>query len=134
VILRLRQGKSMRAGALSLLIAVVFFAGPGCDSFRSAGSVEVWVFNQGLAAFMVAGQTTEYWSSTPFQMGRNDTLRLPITRDERVLDTLVLTTLVPATDEGRYGAVVNVHEDTLDHLHIEEFSPYLDACLTGVVP
>ena len=108
----------------------MLLAGSGCDVLRGPGSVEVWVFNKSMDTLWVAGNATGYWHSSTFWLGRSETVRLPLTRHEQLLDTLVVTTQVSSGDAGKYGAVVNVTEEPLGDLHIEEFSPYIGASLT----
>ncbi|MEO0107817.1 MAG: hypothetical protein ABIK62_01410 [candidate division WOR-3 bacterium] len=103
-----------------------------CDVVYPPGSVEVWVFNKTKGILEVAGQSIDYWTSATVILRQGQSQRLAITRNSQVLDTLVLTSLVSPGEKQRYGAAVNVEEDSLSGLRTAEYSPYIDAYLTGI--
>jgi hypothetical protein len=114
--------------AIASAAGLAIFVGLSC---HRTGIVEVWIFNQTPVTFKVADQTVKYWTSGWVDIASGDTVRLPITRDSQPLGTLVVNSLVAQGDANRYGAVVNVRQDSLSHLFIEEYSPYIDAQLVN---
>jgi hypothetical protein len=123
---RVRRQLTTRAIKAAAGLAVLV----GLNCHRS-GIVEVWIFNQTPSTLQVAGQTVNYWTSGWTEIAPGDTARLPIARDSQSLGTLVVNSLVAQGDANRYGAVVNVRQDSLSHLFIEEYSPYVDAQLVS---
>ena len=110
--------------AIATVAAFAALVGLGC---HPNGSVEFWVFNQTHSTLEVADKTVPYWSSGVFYIDPGDTVSLPIAGNGQSRGTLFVYSLVPKSDPERYGAVVNVREDTLGTLTIEELSPWIDA-------
>jgi hypothetical protein len=127
----IRSGVDRRFGLLSATLILVAVLISGCDLFRPPGRTEVWFFNQTKGTFEIAGQTVAYWSSAWIELDPGESQRLAITRNDQLLDTLVVTSLVAEGDRNDYGAVINIHEDTANVLRIDQFSPYIEAQLVS---
>jgi hypothetical protein len=87
------------------------------------------VFNQGMDSLDVAGKWIHRGWSEDYYVAHGDTDSLALSRSGHSLGKLVIYSLVAKEDPNEYDAAINVHEDTLDHLFVREFSPYIDAAV-----
>jgi hypothetical protein len=78
------------------------------------------------------GQTVEKVMSQQFYVPNGDTYRVSLTRRGTRLGVIAIASLTAAGDPDLYDAAINVHEDTLNKLRIDEYSPYIDAVLESL--
>lgn len=119
-----------RAGLFFLpLVAVILLAYTAqCNREKSTWAL---VFNQAKDSLDVAGTWIHAGWSQGFYVVNGDTDSLALSRLGRDPGKLVIRSLVARDDPNDYDAAINVHEDSLGHLYLREFSPYIDAALTG---
>jgi hypothetical protein len=89
------------------------------------------VYNQGMDSLDVADIWIHRSWTQSYYVAHGDTDSLTLSRPGRSLGKLVICSLVAGDDGDEYDAAINVHEDTLDHLYLREFSPYIDAAVIG---
>jgi hypothetical protein len=108
----------------------MLFVGTSCRSLEPR--TRVMVYNLSADAFSIEGHryvlSCGQSGSVYAAHGSVDTLDM--TRST-VFAHLVITSLVQAGDPNEYDAAVNVHQDSAGVLYCLEFSPYIDAEITG---
>jgi len=107
----------------ALTMVLLAFA---CHSDHSR-TTRVVVYNQGMDSLKVADMWIHRGWSEAYYVAHGDTDSLALSRPGRSLGELVIYSLVAKSDPDKYDAAINVHEDSLDHLFLREYSPYIDA-------
>jgi hypothetical protein len=87
----------------------------------------VQVLNQCHQTMTVGDKELEYWTSWPVYVLNGETESIPLSDSAGSLGTLVITSLVSATDPQDYHAAVNLQASPPGHVFSLEVSPVIEA-------
>jgi hypothetical protein len=102
-----------------------------CMSCRHVPSTQVTVLNGSSYAIVVGNKRLDTGRDLVVRVANGDTARLWLSREN---DTLVIASLVSASDPNNYDAEARLFGVNYSHVHVEESSPYVDAWIEYVYP
>ncbi len=111
-----------------VVTAILIITSLRCDWFRDPNT-RVLVYNNSSYVLAMEGTIINTGGNVAVIVYHGSTKVLPLIRYNDDMGKLVITSLVPESDQADYNAEVSLYGHNFSHVHVEENSPYIDAVI-----